>query len=175
MELDDEDMLNFAYTPATRAHRRLYAILEHEWRDPCPMYVAVFEYRTIVEARREDDWPERKLIARWKQPRRFVKRVQAMAREEEEERYGGKSKRYVYFATDGSRIKVGSSYAVRDRLVALSRDVGKPLSLVGSVPGSFHLERKIHARLSDRRIEGEWFAISEEEARTLIAECRSWR
>jgi hypothetical protein len=65
--------------------------------------------------------------------------------------------RHVYFASNASRIKVGIARNVQARLRAIGRHLPEPIELLGSVPGSFELERAIHRRLGEHRINHEWF------------------
>jgi hypothetical protein len=61
----------------------------------------------------------------------------------------------VYFAQNDltSEIKIGTSRKLQSRLRAL----GKSISLLATVPGSFRVEALMHLRFSAARVRGEWF------------------
>lgn len=74
----------------------------------------------------------------------------------------GKAKRngqstQVYFIKHGKRIKIGVSRNPRERLKDIAIHLDKPPKLLGSIEGSYQLEKHIHAVLSNFRIGGEWF------------------
>lgn len=73
----------------------------------------------------------------------------------------------LYFFHTGNRIKIGVSKNVRRRMGDVSRTSGLSLTLLGSIPGSFALERFVHDKLSDHRLEGEWFTDSLEVRRLV--------
>jgi hypothetical protein len=68
---------------------------------------------------------------------------------------------FVYFVqADDGPIKIGYSRNVRARLAALQVNTHLSLRLLGSMPGGEILEAQLHARFSEDRIRGEWFAAS---------------
>jgi hypothetical protein len=67
------------------------------------------------------------------------------------------SEMLIYFATDGKRIKIGSTKNLAARLVQLSQHLPEPLKLIGSISGSIDIERAAQAAMRDFAIRGEWF------------------
>lgn len=64
----------------------------------------------------------------------------------------------IYFATVGSRIKVGVSNNPLVRLRQLSRDAGgEPVTLIGSIKGGVKIEKAIHKAMALYRIKGEFY------------------
>lgn len=70
---------------------------------------------------------------------------------------------YVLRAPDGL-YKIGSSRNAAARLVTLQTGSPVPLGLILTIPTKQHLhnalERTLHHRLADKRVRGEWFALS---------------
>jgi hypothetical protein len=70
---------------------------------------------------------------------------------------------YVYFirpiGMDGP-IKIGCSVKPLSRLIKFSAWSPFPLELIGSVPGSFADENRLHRRFSDLHTSKEWFMSS---------------
>lgn len=66
---------------------------------------------------------------------------------------------WVYFAqsTTDLRIKIGFSVDATRRLGDIRYERRSPLVLLARIPGGIELERRIHARFAELRIEGEWF------------------
>jgi hypothetical protein len=64
---------------------------------------------------------------------------------------------YLYFFEASGRIKIGISQNVKRRKGDITRTAGFPVSEIGFIPGSFALERHVHAMLESERLEGEWF------------------
>jgi len=63
----------------------------------------------------------------------------------------------VYFLKSGKRIKIGVAKDVSVRLRQLNAHAPGRLKLIGSVSGSFPLERRLHNELAAYRSKGEWF------------------
>jgi len=61
-------------------------------------------------------------------------------------------------------VKIGTSDDVRRRIRELQTGIPYALSLLGTVPAVTGLERAIHGELSEKRLRGEWFSISTQEA-----------
>lgn len=74
-----------------------------------------------------------------------------------------KDQKFVYFVRpigmDGP-IKIGCSTKPLDRLAILSAWSPFPLELIGSVPGTFSDEARLHRRFSDLHTRKEWFMSS---------------
>lgn len=84
-------------------------------------------------------------------------RAQAHNEKIEERRAG----QQVYFFVDGDKIKIGVSLDPDERLRQLK--TGNPgIEMVGHAPGGLPVERELHKRLADKRINGEWFLFDEE-------------
>jgi hypothetical protein len=78
----------------------------------------------------------------------------------------------VYFAvkeTDRAQVKIGHAQSIERRLCDIARYVG-PVRLLATIDGGVHVERNILAMFKQYRVEGEWFAFSEE-IQTFIANC----
>jgi transposase len=67
----------------------------------------------------------------------------------------------VYFVRNGvrERVKIGFSTGHKSRIGSLQNASPDRLSLIGTIPGSVKLERKMHARFKAYRETGEWFRI----------------
>lgn len=84
-------------------------------------------------------------------------------------------KRSVYFALHrpSGLVKIGFSKNIARRMVDLRRFyvagavVGR-VELMGTVPGGVLLERELKAALRSRRVEGEWFRLSQRHVRSLL-------
>lgn len=64
---------------------------------------------------------------------------------------------YVIQAEDGGPVKIGVSRNPANRLSQLQSAHHKPLRIVDSFEGSYATEKRIHERLSEKRLSGEWF------------------
>ncbi len=80
----------------------------------------------------------------------------------------------IYFAHDGTRIKVG--YSSRPdpakRLKEISAQGGLHMSLIGTTAGTLGQEQHLHAVLSEYRIRGEWYRDNAE-FRHVVERCLS--
>lgn len=65
--------------------------------------------------------------------------------------------RQIYFAKCGDRIKVGISNNVGARLSQLRTGAGAPVELLAAVDGDNRIERALHNKLKQYRVDGEWF------------------
>jgi hypothetical protein len=63
----------------------------------------------------------------------------------------------VYFAERDGKIKIGIAQNATDRISALRNGSAEPLNLIAAVPGNHSLERALHKKLRQHRINGEWF------------------
>lgn len=79
-------------------------------------------------------------------------------RDASQKRSTGSGKIYLYFFKSGNRIKIGISRQVQQRLSTIGLHLSRPPKLIGCVPGSFALEKFVHAKLSEHKLRGEWFA-----------------
>lgn len=71
---------------------------------------------------------------------------------------------HVYFVRAGADgpVKIGLSRDVAKRLTKMQTDTPAKLVLLGVVAGEGEAERALHAELAAYRLNGEWFAPSEE-------------
>lgn len=80
---------------------------------------------------------------------------------------------YVYAlqSPDGGPVKIGSTFcSPRERLQAISREVGRPLraiSVIGIRGDVRGVEKTLHRFFASDRLHGEWFAPSERLLATL--------
>ena len=77
---------------------------------------------------------------------------------------------HVYFiqSHQGGPIKIGLARDVRLRLAALQTAHPYRLRVIGTIRGGRNVERRVHDSLSQRRMSGEWFDITEAEAEAII-------
>lgn len=65
---------------------------------------------------------------------------------------------YVYFiGGESGPVKIGTSQNPRARLRAVQCHHPYPLSILATVPGGVEVERGLHKRFADHRLNGEWF------------------
>lgn len=66
---------------------------------------------------------------------------------------------WVYFMADEETglIKIGISTNVKQRQAAVARNIGRKVALIGSLPGTFATETRLHRILAPHRFNGEWF------------------
>lgn len=83
-----------------------------------------------------------------------VAQLSALARES-----GQPSRVYFVRRSDGL-IKIGVARDVFARMSAIQKVEG-PLSLIGSMPGSYAVEQALHQLLEVDRVQGEWFRSSQ--------------
>jgi endogenous inhibitor of DNA gyrase (YacG/DUF329 family) len=65
---------------------------------------------------------------------------------------------YVFQQGDVPAVKIGyTKHDVAARLVSMRTYSPYPVKVLAEIPGTMKLERRIHAELSEHRLEGEWF------------------
>lgn len=69
----------------------------------------------------------------------------------------------VYLISNGPYVKIGVAKSVRRRLAALQTASAAKLTLLGVLPGGRLLEQNLHARYASKRVQGEWFALTQED------------
>lgn len=69
---------------------------------------------------------------------------------------------YIYWVTDGRRVKIGLSRNPKTRIRALQTANGRTLSLVALAPGNRAEECRLHTAFATRRTSGEWFRFDSE-------------
>jgi hypothetical protein len=80
---------------------------------------------------------------------------------------GGRHEPIVYFVANGTRVKIGYTTRLFDRLRALTLQADAVLLLL---EGGMHLESALHKRFGKHRIAGtEWFALAPEIVRYVGA------
>jgi len=67
----------------------------------------------------------------------------------------------VYFIRQGDFVKIGTSRQLDKRLSTLRQEWGD-FEYLGSIPGGFKREQKLHRRFAQLRVLGEWFEASPE-------------
>lgn len=66
--------------------------------------------------------------------------------------------RVVYLMSDQrGRLKIGKADQLDRRKLALEQEVGLPLVVIDTIPGSYALERTLHLECREWRLAGEWF------------------
>ena len=86
-----------------------------------------------------------------------VKRLQAPHKKRLADKLAERRKRLrVYFIQDGQRIKIGISEFPESRLQTFRTTLPRA-ELIGSIPGSYPLETKLHKQFCDVSCGGEWF------------------
>lgn len=75
------------------------------------------------------------------------------------ERPGTSHDPIVYFLVVGDTVKIGTTINKRQRFATMLPP-GAEIAL--EMPGSYSLEHRLHARFAAHRLEGEWFALSDE-------------
>lgn len=90
--------------------------------------------------------------------------VRAYARELEARLRTYEQPRYVYFLFDAEAgvVKIGQSADVTERARVLSREVGRPLELLGIMPGDKHLKRQVRQRFHALARADEWYTAAPE-------------
>jgi hypothetical protein len=70
----------------------------------------------------------------------------------------------IYFLGFEKLIKIGTTCRdVKERLRQIELETSmEPISLIGSIEGSYSLENAIHRKLAAHRVKGEWFQDCEE-------------
>lgn len=76
----------------------------------------------------------------------------------------------IYFIRGGDLVKIGKANNVNARLRNLRREHTEELRVIATIPGNEKQERKLHDRFRERRVHGEWFSITNDEALAAAAE-----
>lgn len=71
---------------------------------------------------------------------------------------------YVVERMNDRAVKIGWTSDVERRMQELRKDTHQDVSLIGCAPADKPLELAMHAHFADRRIDGEWFAVSATDA-----------
>lgn len=78
----------------------------------------------------------------------------------------------IYFASSGTRIKIGVTQNVERRLKEVEVHLAEPLALLGVIDGSLQSEKALHAQFAAYHLNGEWFRNCAE-IRALISDLLS--
>jgi hypothetical protein len=76
----------------------------------------------------------------------------------------------VYFIAGAGLIKIGITTNLTSRIRAIRNSSPVPLELLGSVPGTTHIENRAHQKFAHLRRHGEWFEDTPE-----LREFIAWR
>ncbi len=76
---------------------------------------------------------------------------------------------YVYFvADDQGRVKIGKTYRLKDRLGEYTKQAFEPVLLHTIKTNDMDLtEELFHEQFKDKRIRGEWFALTEKDIKQI--------
>jgi hypothetical protein len=84
----------------------------------------------------------------------------------------------IYFIEDVEgdqlRIKIGTSIDPIERLSALMTEIGRPLKLLGVMPGRHNEEFALHQRFAHLRSEKEWFRATKELGDFISTNAEPW-
>lgn len=69
------------------------------------------------------------------------------------------SRRFVYFARQGSLVKIGMSVNPRERARKMQVGATEEIELLCAIPGGADVERNLHAAFEAYRVRGEWFRL----------------
>ena len=69
---------------------------------------------------------------------------------------------YLYFARAGDAVKIGVAVEPESRLRNLRSGHHQEIILLAAIPAHAALERAVHERFANLRLEGEWFRLSDE-------------
>lgn len=79
---------------------------------------------------------------------------------------------HVYFiGAPNGLVKIGHAIDVYNRLSKHQVGSPLPLTLIAAVPGTRDVEQALHVINAGRWSHGEWFAMTEDEAKTWAAKC----
>lgn len=77
---------------------------------------------------------------------------------------------YAIGSPESTRVKIGRSRAVNERLASIQRMSPVPLAVLWTTEGGSALESALHDRFKARRTHGEWFDFEGEDAVALISQ-----
>lgn len=76
----------------------------------------------------------------------------------------------IYLAKCGDYYKIGfTSGDVSKRISALQTGNPIPIQLVGTIPGDQKTETALHVRFSEKRVQGEWFTLDDDDVRNMLS------
>lgn len=77
---------------------------------------------------------------------------------------------FVYVMECGGLYKIGWSVNPRKRVLTLQIGSPLPIKLVGVIEGSLTNEAEWHHAYRDKRVHGEWFALTEEDVSHILCD-----
>lgn len=82
----------------------------------------------------------------------------------------------IYFIrnSDGSRIKIGTTIRLSERLKQLASEHGDGLQVLAVIDGNHSEEKALHRRFSHLRIVKEWFEPGDDLVGFILSEGREW-
>lgn len=83
---------------------------------------------------------------------------------------------HVYFiqAAHGGPVKIGRARCVNTRIASLQTAHPYPLQLLAVLPNAGrNVEQRLHERFADRRLNGEWFDITQTEVEEAVNDTRN--
>lgn len=103
------------------------------------------------------------LVGGWHRaiPRTEREALDAVDPRDEDDPYEETPLRRVYFLLDrdACQVKIGITGNLDKRIATLSQERHRPLELLGSMRGGYDLERAMHGRFRDYRVErNEWYS-----------------
>lgn len=151
-------MKDIHHTPDGTAVRGTMVSLGIIAPDTCPPGLCDIDGAVIGEGR-ITTWGS---VARW-----FIEKQWAI----DKERAQTQSHVYCIQSTDGGPVKIGKARSVEKRLAALQTAHPYKLTVIATIQnGGREMERKLHRRFADRRLNGEWFDIAKTEVEAAISD-----
>lgn len=84
-------------------------------------------------------------------------------------RAGQPSEGFIYVMECAGYYKIGwTTYSPKKRLIGVQVGSPLPVSLVGVIEGSQFIEAEWHEAFKDKRVRGEWFALTEEDIARIL-------
>ena len=104
---------------------------------------------------------EIKLIEGYMKDVRLVETLESSLRITLSSNFDNTYKTYIVYNITNSMFKIGKSKKIGDRINTLSNMNGTKLLIIKIYP--FDIEKKLHNLFSDKRREGEWFILNEDD------------
>lgn len=78
---------------------------------------------------------------------------------------------FVYLIKSGETYKIGKAKRIDDRMSSISPVLPHPIELIHSIERDEYdaLELELHERFADKRLNGEWFALTEQDIEAIKA------
>lgn len=78
----------------------------------------------------------------------------------------------IYFIRSGQYVKIGKANDPQTRLNTLQSGSPEPIEMITTIPGGVRVEKALHAYFADKRVNREWFLLTDEEVQTAADEFR---